>query len=298
MIYFSAATAYRRKHKRPMRVIRLDEEQAVQILGLLVGVAYQAAIWWKGSLNVFDGAVLLAIYVGYLWIMRRLPPEEQETLDEISGVPRSIVLAPKPVRIGAILGLFIVGGAAVFLVAEPFLAGLFGLSLLVGVAPFQFVQWIAPLVSETPEGISAFYWARDPERASIALMNLVSSNINQWTLLAALLPMVLSISAGHVSSIPLDAVQSRYLALTLAQSLLGATLLLNMELAWWEALGIFVLFAIQLWYSVGAAGERVHLYITWIYLVWCAVEALRMIGGKRKAAALRHFRDILSTHSR
>jgi cation:H+ antiporter len=298
MIYFSAATAYRRRNKSPMRSIRLDEEQAVQILALLAGIAYELIIWWKGSLNVFDGVVLIAIYIWYLWIMRRLPPEEPESIDEISGVPRSIVLASKPVRITSILSLFVAGGAAVFYVAEPFLAGLFGLSMLVGVSRFQFVQWIAPLVSETPEGISAFYWARDPERASIALMNLVSSNINQWTLLAALLPVVLSMSAGHLSSIPLDAEQSRYLLLALSQSLAGAMLLLNMELAWWEALGLFGLFIVQLYFSAGQLAPRVHLYITWTYFAWCLVEALRIVAGNRKATAFRHFRDILFTPSK
>jgi cation:H+ antiporter len=290
MIYFSAATAYRREHKQPMRLIRLEREQAVQIVSLFAGIAYQIAVWWKGSLNIFDGIVLIAIYAAYLWIMRRLPPQESETLDEISGVPKMIVRAAKPLRVAAILGLFLVGGAAVFLVADPFLAGLFGLSVLLGISKFQFIQWIAPLVSEAPEGISAFYWARDHRRASIALMNLVSSNINQWTLLAALLPVVLSMSMGHIAAIPLDATQSRDLLLTLAQSLLGAMFLLNMELAWWEALGLFVLFLVQL----GDIGAHVRVYVTWIYFAWCGVEALRLIAGNRKAAALRHFRDILT----
>src|ERR1700733_7960437 len=49
MIYFSAATAYRRQHKRPMRRVLLAEEQAVQILALLVGIAYQTIVWWKRS---------------------------------------------------------------------------------------------------------------------------------------------------------------------------------------------------------------------------------------------------------
>ena len=287
MIYFSAATAHRREHKRPLRSIRLEDEQAVQIVSLFVAIAYQMVVWWKASLNIFDGVLLIAIYAGYLWIMRRLPPEEAETLDEISGIPKAIVLASKPLRVTAILGLFLAGGAAVFLVADPFLAGLFGLSVLLGIPKFQFIQWIAPLVSEAPEGISAFYWARDHKRASIALMNLVSSNINQWTLLAALLPMVLSLSMGHVAAIPLDAEQSRDLLLTLAQSLLGALFLINMELAWWEAAGLFVLFLVQM----GSADTRV--YITWIYFAWCGVEALRLIAGNRKAAALRHFRNIL-----
>src|ERR1700689_5539307 len=36
MIYFSAATAYRRQNKRPMQRLTLAEEQAVQILALLI----------------------------------------------------------------------------------------------------------------------------------------------------------------------------------------------------------------------------------------------------------------------
>jgi cation:H+ antiporter len=288
LIYFSAATAYRREHKRPMRLIRLEEQQAVQIVSLLAAIAYESLVWWKGSLNIFDGVVLIGIYAAYLWIMTRLPPEEAETLDEISGVPRAIVLASRPVRIAAIVGLFVVGGAAVCLVADPFLRGLFGMSMLIGVSRFQFVQWIYPLVSEAPEGISAFYWARDPNRASIALMNLVSSNINQWTLLAALLPMVLSMSLGHAAAIALDATQSRDLLLALAQSLLGALFLINMELAWWEAVGLFVLFVISL-----ATTNEVRVYVTWGYFAWCGVEVLRLAVGNRRAAAVRNFRAIL-----
>ncbi len=203
-------------------------------------------IWWKGSLTIYDGVVLIAIYGGYLWIMRRLPPEEAGGYDEIAVIPRSIILARSPSESPRFSACSSWAARPSFLIADPFLRGLFGLSLLLGISKFQFIQWIAPLVSEAPEGISAYYWARDPERAPIALMNLVSSNINQWTLLAALLPMVLSLSSGHVAAIPLDAEQSRDLLLTLSQSLLGALFLVNMELAWWEAAGLFVLFLVQL----------------------------------------------------
>ncbi len=288
LIYFSAARAYRREFKRrPLLRISLAAEHSVQVLALFVAIAYEGIVWWKGVLTIYDGVVLIAIYAAYVWIMGRLPPEKQEGLDEIAVVPRSIILARKPVRIASILFLFIAGGAVVFLVANPFLEGLFGLSLLIGIPKFQFVQWIAPLVSEAPEGISAFYWARDPYRAPIALMNLVSSNINQWTLLAGLLPLVLSLSAGHIASIPLDTEQSRDLLLTLSQSLLGALFLLKLELAWWEATGLFVLFLVQL------AASELHAAITWIDFGWCAVELLRFLTGNRKAAALTHFREVM-----
>ncbi len=287
MIYFSAATAFRREHKRPMGLIRLEEDQSVQILALLAAIAYEAVVWFKGALTIYDGAVLIAIYFSYLWIMRRLPPEDCESIDEAGGIPKAIVLAPKPLRIAAILGLFAVGGAAVFLVADPFVRGLFGLSTLIGISNIRFVQLVAPLVSEAPEGISAFYWARNPPRASIALMNLVSSNINQWTLLAGMLPVVLSLSAHHIAAVPLSGVQSRDLLLTLSQSLLGALFLINMELAWWEAVGLFVLFLVQVSFT------RLRVTVTWIDFAWCAVEAVRLLTGNRKAVALRQFREIL-----
>ena len=64
--------------------------------------------------------------------------------------------------------------------------------------------------------------------------------------------------------------------------------LINMELAWWEAAGLFVLFLVQLGFS------RLHVLITWIDFAWCAVEVVRLITGNRKAVALRHFREIFS----
>ena len=44
---------------------------------------------------------------------------------------------------------------------------------------------------------STVYFARTVDRAPMALMNMVSSNINQWTLLVAMLPVVYSISVGQ-----------------------------------------------------------------------------------------------------
>ena len=293
LIYVAAARAHRSSEKRAMRRIRLDEAQSVQIFALLAGIAWQFLVWWKGSLTIFDAIALLLIYVGYLWIMRRLPPEEAETIDEIAAVPRAIVKASRAARITAILGLFIVGGTAVFLVADPFLSSLFGLSTMLGISSFVFISWVAPMVSEAPEGISAFYWARNFERASIALMNLVSSNINQWTLLAAMLPLVLSVSAGRISEIPLDPEQSTELLLTLAQSLLGALFLLNMELSWWEAAGLFLLWLVQFLFSLGATGQLVHHITTGIYFAWCVVEIARLATGNRKARAFGHMRDVL-----
>lgn len=294
LIYLAAARSHRAERKSPMRRIELETEQAVQVICLLFGVAYEFIVWWKGTLTLIDAGLLLVIYAAYLWIMRRLPPEEQESIEDAAAVPRAIIRARKPFRIAAILVLFVIGGAGVFIVADPFVRGLLGLSAMLGIAQPIFIAWIAPVVSEAPEGISAFYWARDYERASIALMNLVSSNISQWTLLPAMLPIVFSVSYGHAAPILLDALQSRELLLTLAQSLLAVLFLLNMELSWWEALGLFVLWAVQLVFATGPTGDLVHRWTTWIYFAWCAVEVARLAGGNRKLKALRQFRAVIS----
>jgi cation:H+ antiporter len=297
LIYVAAARSHRAERKAPLRRIQLEPDQAVQVVCLFIAVLWQFVVWWKGDLTVVDAAILLIIYVGYLWIMRRLPPEEAESIDQVGAVPRAIVRASRPKRILAIGALFLIGGAGVFIVAEPFVRGLLGLSTILGIPRPIFIAWIAPVVSEAPEGISAFYWARDYERAPVALMNLVSSNISQWTLLAAMLPAVFSFSSGHVSPIVFDALQSREMILTLAQSLLAALFLLNMELDWWEATGLFVLWTVQLVFSTGRTGDLVHLWVTWIYFLWCAVEVARLLSGNRKFRALKQFRVVISPPS-
>ena len=51
----------------------------------------------------------------------------------------------------------------------------------------------------------------------------------------AMLPLVLSMGAGGVASIPLDSQQELELLMTIGQQLIGLLFLINMELVWWEA---------------------------------------------------------------
>ena len=296
MIYFTAAAFHRKRTGKSLGPIRLKDEQSVEVIGLAAAMAYMVVVWWKGSLHLVDGGVLIAVYAAYLALLSRMPPEGAETIDDLERIPRAIVLAPRTVRILAIAGLFVAGGALIYFMAEPFLASLLALSASLGVPNFVFVQWVAPLVSEFPEKVSAFYWARTVERASTALMNMVSSNINQWTLLAAMLPITYSLSRGAVSAIPLDGMQETELVLTLAQALLGLLFLMEMKLEWWEAAGLFVLWAVQ--FAFSATGIAVHFYATLAYLAWAAVELVRMAARRRAPAAVQRFGIMWNRHLR
>ncbi len=105
-------------------------------------------------------------------------------------------------------------------------------------------------------------------------MNMVSSNINQWTLLAAMLPIVYSISRGTPSSIPFDDHQKLEILMTLGQSLVGMLFLVNMKLTWWEASSLFSLWFIQFIFSpmtpgpgfFGFMATHIHWYVTVAYL--------------------------------
>jgi cation:H+ antiporter len=289
-IYATAAYAHRRVSGQPLRRIVLEEHHSVEVIGLLAALLYIPVIAIKGSLTVYDGAVLIAIYVVYLWILQKLPSEDHESIDDLELVPRTIVRARRPFRILSIAALFLVGGALIYFSAEPFLASLLALATLAGVPDFVFVQWIAPLVSEFPEMLSTLYWARRPDRAPMALMNMVSSNINQWTLLAAMLPIVYSISAGAMTPIVFDPEQQMELWLTLGQAAVALVFLINMELAWWEAAALAILFAIPFFSS---ATEPV---ITWIYFGWAGLEVVRMLIGRHKAPALSLFIKVWNDH--
>ncbi len=294
MIYFTAAAFHRKRTGRLLGPVRLKDEHCVEVVGLAAAMAYMVVVWWKASLHLYDGLVLIAVYVVYLVILTRMPPEDAETIDDLERIPRAIVCAPRAKRNAAIAGLFLAGGALIYFMAEPFLASLLALSASLGVPNFVFVQWVAPLVSEFPEKVSDFYWARTVERASTALMNMVSSNVNQWTLLAAMLPITYSLSRGTISAIPLDGMQETELVLTLAQGLLGLLFLMEMKLEWWEAAGLFVLWAVQFGFS--ATGTAIHQYITMLYLAWSMVELGRMAARRRLPRALQLFGATWSKH--
>src|SRR5205814_8196549 len=90
MIYATAAFFYRRREGKAMGGIRLEDEHCVEVVGLLACMSYATVIWWKGSLNLFDAFVLIAIYVAYLLILSRMPEQEAEGIEDLERIPRAI----------------------------------------------------------------------------------------------------------------------------------------------------------------------------------------------------------------
>jgi len=292
MIYFTAAFFRKRKQLSGKRLvsIHLDAEHAIEVIGLLPPIAYFVIILLKGTLSLIDSLVLILMYVGYLYTLRKIPAQDQEKIEDADKIPRMILrMKPLP-RDLTIAALFLIGGFWLYFVAHPFLYSMLSLATLLGVSNFVFVQWVAPFLSEFPEKVTAFNWARKVKKAPMALMNMVSSNINQWTVLVAMIPIVYSLSRGQVSVIHFDHHQKIEIFLTMAQAVLGFLFLANMEFRWHEALGLFSLWFIQ--FILPKWREE----ITFVYLFWILIELLLVFVGTKKLKVFKEFKLLFRSH--
>ena len=249
MIYFVFAVSGRRDSPKRFPSIKLHPEHAVEVVGLVPPLLYFVVILFKQTISWVDAVVLVGLYVAYLWVLLRHPPQEMEQLAEAPAIARWAVRQRAWRQKAAIGALFGGGGFLLYVTAHPFLESMLAVAAILGVSQFVLVQWVAPFLSEFPEKLSAFYWARRVTHAPMALMNMVSSNINQWTILAAMIPLVYGYShyvhTGAWAHFPFDAEQRLEILLTLLQTGLGALVLANLEFDWRDASVLFVLWLAQ-----------------------------------------------------
>jgi cation:H+ antiporter len=324
MIYVTAAIFNRKQNKHRLREIKLDDEHSVEIVFLLISIAYFFIVWLKGTLTWLDTIILTLIYLIYLYFLRKIPPQEEEKMEDLDRIPRYILRQRRAVRNGMIASLFAGGGLILYFTAHPFLESLKSIAVGLGISTFVFVQWVAPFLSEFPEKVSAFNWARRISTAPVALMNMVSSNINQWTMLAAMLPIAYALAIGRFTTIDFDGHQELEILMTIGQSLLGALLLANLRFSWWEASLLFGLWLVQFllsglekpldpgiaynsmaqqvagWLSlrvdqVEGFAHRGKEVITGLYFLWAAV-LIMLATRQRRFEALRVFPGLMRKH--
>ena len=264
MIFFTNFFSVRMAEKRSIKEIRLHPHDSLGVVFLFISTIYFVLVLCKGTLSCWDSIILTLIYVGYLIAGAKFSgTEDAEDEEDLPWVGRKIVhLSPVPKYTATIL-LFAVGGLALWYTVHPFIDTLQRWSVSLGISTFVFVQWVAPFLSEFPEKVSAFNWARQVKKAPMAMMNMVNSNINQWTMLAAMIPAVFNISLGHFEPVVFDHMHKMELALTIAQSVLGGMLLLDMSFSMKDAIAMFVLFTVQ--FVVPHLREEVmFVYCAWI----------------------------------
>jgi cation:H+ antiporter len=207
---------------------------------LLVATIWAMKIVILNHIDLIDTVVFGAMFVVYILHAAR---EEQEEPDLV-GPPLVIASLPVRQRRLATLGIFIFAAVMILVSAEPFAEGLVATGERFHISQFLLVQWLAPLASEAPEMIIAilFVLRAKPEQG---LGTLVSSKVNQWTLLVGTLPAVYAIAHRSIAPMAMDPRQVEEVLLTAAQSLFAVSVLANMTISRAEASGLLVLFLAQ-----------------------------------------------------
>ena len=291
MIYFVFAYFGRHRAGRRFPAIELQAEHAVEVVGLVPPLLYFGVILLKGSFAWGDAVVLIALYGAYVWVLFQNPPHASEHVEDAPIVSQWAYRQRGWRRPAAIAGLFAAGGGLLYLTAHPFLESMLAIAGTFGISQFVLVQWVAPFLSEFPEKISAFYWARRVTQAPLALMNLVSSNINQWTVLAAMIPLIYGYSHYHhygtFAAFHFDAAQRLEILLTLLQTALAMLLLANMEFDAIDAAVIFVLWLAQFL----VPHWRVEVAVA--YGLWMVILAFEYAIGGRRFLVWRRLRETI-----
>ncbi|HEY8489786.1 MAG TPA: sodium:calcium antiporter [Dehalococcoidia bacterium] len=265
------------------RVLALERGHAIEVLALAVATLYSFTIPLKGEIALYDTVILAAVFAGYVYLIAKAPTEEPELV----GPARTIGGLPKLQRRAAIGVLFAYAAAAILASAEPFAEGLVHSGTELGIDEFLLVQWLAPFASEAPEflvaGILAFRG-----RAGAGMGALISSKVNQWTLLIGGIPVAYALSKGAWTGLPLDGHQQEEVLLTAAQSAFAVAILASLTLSAWEAVALFVLFAFQ--FAVPNQEVRigvsvVYLVLTVGILIWHRSSLPSLVRSARQAIA-------------
>ena len=218
----------------------LERSHSVEIAFLAVATLYGLTLPLRRTLSMVDAVVLVAIFVGYLVRISRAPAEEPHLV----GPAQLIGSMPTRRRRQAVVALFVVSAGIILAAAEPFAESLVDTGKQFGIDEFLLVKWLAPLASEAPELLVAGMYAWRLNTNS-ALGALVSSKVNQWTLLVGTLPIVFAISSGALHGLPVDAMQREELWVTAAQSAFAVAILASRSISVREAQMLLTLFIVQ-----------------------------------------------------
>ena len=281
------ATSERPPRLEPTDVV-LARSHSVEVTFLALATIYGLTLPLRRTLSLIDAAVLVSIFVAYLVRVARAPAEEPEL------VGSALLVGSLPVRHRrlAVAGMFVAAAGVILLCAEPFAESLVASGEEFGVSTFLLVKWLAPLASEAPELLIAgmFAWRLN---TNAGLGTLVSSKVNQWTLLVGTLPIVFAITSSSHHGLPLDALQREELFVTAAQSAFAVAILASRSISVREArilLGLFVVQFVATGALPGPARGPARIVAGVVYL---SLAAWQIFAERRELPAL--LRDGLST---
>ena len=252
---------------------------SLEIKMLIAATAMTFIVFFMNQVHIVVAAILIAMYIYYLWASSRQASEEPELM----GPSLVIGSLPARKRRSVVTVIFVYSAAVILVAAEPFVDSLVETGLELGIDEFILIQWIAPLASESPEIIVAILFSlRANPMAGIT--TLISAEVNQLTVLVGSMVVVFSASVGEPLSFLLDARQSTEFFLTAAVSSLAIVLIIPRRIWWGAGLVLLVLFFAHLPFT--SSGGRqifsdIYLGLTVGVVFW---YSLRYVQERRNLA--------------
>jgi len=226
--------------KLKQKIYKIELDIHLEKIFLLIATIYGFFITIKSSLTIFDAIILILIFLVYSY----LASKQEHIEPEFEGdVQKFIINLSKSRRILTYTLLFIYAGIGILLSAKPFAEGLIEIGKNLGIDEFFLIQWIAPFASESPEFVIVLILALRGY-GSWAIGTLISSEVNQLTLLVAAIPIAFSVGYGSISIFPLDNNQVIEMLLTVSLSLFAIVVILNDRFHIIEAILILLFFFI------------------------------------------------------
>ena len=254
-----------RRTGKSVRELVLSPRRRLELVFVGVAGVLGFVMPLSGQIHLALGLVLLAVFAIYL----RQVAVQPQTEPELIGTPARLADLPTVRRRWLLGALFVFAAVAVLASAEPFAHALIDTGTQLGVNKVLLVQWLAPLASEAPEFIVAILLAMRGN-ADDGLGALLSSKVNQWTLLVGSLPLAYLAGGGHVG-LPLDARQVAETTLTAAQTMLGFAVIVRLRFHLRWAVVLLGLFVVQF----AVPGEVARYVISAVYGVLTLVLLLR-----------------------
>ena len=222
-----------------VRRLTLEQSNRVELGFLLIAGMAAFLIPATGRIHLVFGVALLAWFGFYLYKLTRGDVEEPDLI----GAAAAIGGLPRRTRRITVVAMFVAAAAVILLCAEPFANSLIAAGTQLGIDQFLLVQWLAPLASEAPEFIIAIIFAARGKGTN-AIATLISSKVNQWTLLVGSLPLAHLVGGGSTSLV-LDQRQIEEMLLTATQTLMGVAMILALSFHRYAAWALLTLFVVQ-----------------------------------------------------
>ncbi|WCT05905.1 sodium:proton exchanger [Rhodococcus qingshengii] len=238
VVLISVAVAKKLSGK-PVSNLVLEPSNRVELGFLLIAGMAAFLIPATGEIHLVFGMALLAWFGFYLYKLTRGDVEEPDLI----GTAAAIGTLPTRARRTTVIAMFVVAAAIILICAEPFANSLIDAGTELGIDQFLLVQWLAPLASEAPEFIIAIIFASRGKGAA-AIATLISSKVNQWTLLIGSLP-IAYMAGGGGTALVLDGRQVEEMLLTATQTMMGVALILALRFHKWSAWALLILFIVQ-----------------------------------------------------